>query len=342
MAIVQPTFISFTYGQAGSWTVTLSPAESVSGWTVSCVVRAYNGGAALITKTSATPSEITVTDSSNGVFVVYFSETDLSLTYGPGAYVIQLMRTNSGASYPITDASTLLLMPAASTASPRLTNVGEYLAYTNKSMTVSDADAFQYLLTLADAEEFLQQICNRTFTYSASQTVYLDGNGEQRVTCPRTPIQSIITLCVDPNGNYGKTTGAFDSSLNLTEGDGYVLKYDDPFNPTYSRSGIIERIGTVWPISRFRPRDSLSFMPEPCRGCIKLVGNFGYMIVPTPIKRAVWDMATLARQSALHGGRMFTSQSGEGYSRSFGGLEDDAKRINSVSKIVAAYKRYVV
>lgn len=78
MAIVSPQIIVAEAGQDLTVTVSLSPAESVVGWTVLATLRAYNGGTALASKTIG--SGITVSNSATGVFVITFSAADLTLS----------------------------------------------------------------------------------------------------------------------------------------------------------------------------------------------------------------------------------------------------------------------
>lgn len=332
MAIVAPIFVTCEASQQLDLPVTV-PADT-TGWAATFSLRAYAGQTALVTKTIAGGGITNAPGASSSTLTVSLSASDLALT--PGLYEWTLERTTTP--YPIVDRSGFLITAASATASPCLTNLAEYLAYQGAG-TPGDTDAQQALILLADAEEFLQVLCNRRFGY-ASQTLYLDSHGTRELVIPRTPVQSITSVKVDAGGLYGRATNAFADDA-LTEGTDYVVRYDDPDNPTWSRSGILTRVGTTWPVSRERPRDLLGYHTAVCRGCVKVVGVFGYSLVPIPIKRAVWDLATWSREAALRG-RLPTSQSAEGYSRSFGSLEDEAKRLNGVRAVVAKYTRYVI
>lgn len=337
MAIAQPTSVFFESGQDGSWTVELDPAEDVTGWTISVVVRAYNGGTALITKTTASSSEIAVTDTANGVFVVYFSASELTLLYGPGSYVIQAHRTNSGYTYPITDASPLFLRAADGTSSPTLTNLGEYFASFGAAPDLEDDDAKQYIWFLAASESLLRRICGRQFTYG-SRTFYLDGTGTPEVIIPETPVHSITSVNLDTGGYWGQPSGSFDATTTLlTSGTDYALVYDDPENSGVSKSGRLRRIGTIWPYSMHRPIGGLAYRQVASPGCIKIIANTGYRLVPIDLKNAVFDLTNLYLEAAGNG-HLKQSESGEGYSYSYSGLEEAAMRLGSVQSIISTYR----
>lgn len=334
MAIAQPTAVLAQYAQDLTWTVSLSPAEDVTGWTVSCVIRAYNGGTALVTKT--TSSGITVSDTASGVFVVTFSAADLTLTHGPGSYVIQLSRTNSGYAYPITDPSPFILRPADSSAYPTLTNMGEYYASVGGVPTLTNDESTQVIFHLAAAESLLKRLCGREFTYK-SRVFYLDGNGTQDLAIPETPVQSITSVYVDRTGYYGQGDDAFASDTILTSGDDYYLVIDDHGVNGWSRSGILRRVNAVWPYNVTRQPRYLSLQREPCRGCIKVTAITGYTLVPYDLKMAIFDIVNMYK-SAADDGRLLQSEGGEGYNYSLGGLDQEAMRLGSVRNVISIYK----
>ncbi len=338
MAIAQPALVSFEYGQAGSWTVALSPAEDVTGWTVSCVIRDRNGGTALVTKTSANVLEIAVTDTGNGVFVVYFSEADLSLTYGPGAYVIQFMRTNSGSSYPITDPSTLLLTPAASTDYPTLTNLGELLAHIKNTDTVSDTDAKFYLQLLSSAERCLQDLCGREFFYK-ERTEYFDAPLRGNLWTRETPIVSITSIKFDGAGGFGELANTFGSTTLLDSTTDY-----------YFRKG---RDGLGWTGEIFTSRRVyggggglfgswtpgwLATKVVTIPGAYQVIYSGGFRLIPAPIKTAIFEIVA-DRASAAQRGVATQSESGENYSYSLGDWQSESMKLLSVQQVVATYRR---
>jgi hypothetical protein len=324
--------------QDATWTVSLDPEEDITGWEIDVVVRAYNGGTALITKTES--SGITFTDTANGVFVVSFSAADLTLnTHGPGAYVVSAHRTNSGFTYPITDPSPFIIRPADSTAYPTITNLGEYAAHALLGLTLTDALATQYIQLLFEAEDWVKRYCNRDFPYRASATEYYDGTGTPQLRLKRTPVASIASIYEDWQGNYGYTSGAFPSSSLLTSGENYALRLDSPFNDGLSYSGIVQRIGGVWPYRKRRSTDMLSYNKEPLPGCLKVTYSGGFQLMPHSLKRAVWDRCTLLAERAMSG-RLLQSESGEGYSYSIG--DNSQASLESIEAALAPFRRYVI
>ncbi len=345
MAIAQPDFVSFEYGQDGTWTVALSPAQDVTGWTVTCTVRNQRGGTALLTKTIG--SGITVTDVGNGVFVVTFTAADLALTYGPGAYTIQLHRTNVGSTYPMTDPAPLVINAGDDYDGPTLTNMGEYLAHRQASMTVTDSEAQQLIQILYAAEDLLESLCQRKFTYRTTLTEYYDGNGTVDFQLNRRPVTSITNLYLDRSGAGGTAPNAFPAETLLTAGTDYYLVIDSKFGDGLSYSGYVRRIGGGvtygwpyssyagggWPSNRYQPGGQLSTGIAPCPGCIKVTYQAGYRLIPYRIKLAVWNIATMAGQMAADG-RLAQSESAEGHSVSFMPYADQAMMIGSVQQVV--------
>ena len=317
-----------------TWTVTLDPATDITGWTIEVVIRAYNGGSALVTKTTA--SGISITDAGNGVFVTTFSAANLQLTHGPGAYVIQASRTDSGFAYPITDPSPLILRSSNSSAYPTLTNLGEYAAAVGGLPTLTDAESTQYVMWLAAAESLLRRVCARQFTYG-SRVFYLDGTGTEDLLIPETPVQSITSIYEDYGGRYGQATDAFASTTLLTSGDDYYLVRDDAENANWSKSGIVKRVGATWPARHRRPPHYLGSVREGVPGALKVTAVTGYNLVPFDLKLAIFDIVNLYKAAALDG-RLLQSESGEGYSYSLGGLEGEALRLGSVQSVIALYR----
>jgi hypothetical protein len=86
--------ISFYKGEDVTLTVTMSPATTITGWTLQFTLRKQFGDAtALVTKTIG--SGITVTDATNGVFTVSLASADTS-GLDLRAYVYDIQRTDSG------------------------------------------------------------------------------------------------------------------------------------------------------------------------------------------------------------------------------------------------------
>ena len=298
--------------QDATWTITLSPPEDVTNWLVTATIRAYNGGPVLVTK-SGPSSDIQVTNTGAGVFVVYFTATDLTLS--PGAYVLQLHRTNPGFGYPLTDPSPLIIRPA-------------------------DADAEQLVQCMAAAEDWIKRYCNRDFAYRANVTEYPTPNGTHVVLLNRTPVTpASVVVYEDYTGNFGQTSGAFDPVNSiLTLGTDYTVPIDTQWNDGLNYSGRLIRLNRTWPYAQQRPMGLLAFTKVALPGSVKVVFTGGYSIIPYAIKNAVWNLTTLFARMAPEG-RLAMSESGEGESVSWGNIEDIPW---TVTRPLAPFRRFVI
>lgn len=335
MALAAPALVLAEYGQDLTVTVTLSTPTNVSGWTGTATLRAYAGGPALATKT--TSSGITVSDSATGVFVISFSAADLTLA--PGAYVWEFDRTNPGFAFPIVDPSAFVIRPDSSAAYPSLTNLSEYVSHALRGVTPADADVPQLIQLLSSAEEWIKQYCNRDFAYRALATEYPTPAGTTDILLARTPVDpATVTIYEDWNGNFGQTSGSFDSTTLLTMGTDYTVPIDSRWNDGLNYSGLVRRINTVWPYRRQRPLTLLGYSRDPLPGSVKATYTGGFQLIPYPIKLAVWTLTTIFAQGSP-AGRLAMSESGEGESVSYGAMEDIPW---TVTKPLAPYRRFVI
>lgn len=333
MAIAQPAPVYATYGQDVTATVTLTTYESISGWTVSAVMRAYKGGPAIATGVAVPTDTGTVAS-----WLVTFASA--GLTTPPGAYVWDFVRTNAAAQYPICDSSVFHIEGSGSAAYPTMTNLSEYLVSQQASMTVTDADAMYYLQTLAAAEAIFLKLIDRKLTYKAGQVFYLDGTGTPDVLIPRTPVVTLTSVYLDTGGWYGSPTGAFDSTTLLVAGEDYVLVPDSPDGDGLSYAGVLRKIGGVWPRSFRRAYGMLSAQPTACPGCIKVTASVGYTLIPYDVKQAIFDATTQLAVNGPHA-RIVQSESGEGYSYGLGSFDPVAElmRVGSFQAAVLRYRK---
>lgn len=313
MALATPGLIVADYGQNLTHVVTLTTYQSISGWTVTAILRAYNGGATLATGT-ATPTD------SGSVASWSIAWTAANLTQEPGGYVWELLRTNSGSVTPIVESSGFLIKPSGSSSYPTLTNLIEYVAHALPDSTLSTSETKQLSQLLFAAETRIRRYCGRDFVYRATQTEYYDGHGGTQFRLRRTPVvPSSVVVYVDWNGNYGQTTDSFDATSSvLTLGTDYSIAPDSQYGDALSHSGLVNRINGVWPQRVRRDRGYLSKHYDPLPGCIKVTYSAGYTLIPYDLKMCVWNLATMYSVGATWGG-VANSESGEGYSRSLGG-----------------------
>lgn len=335
MAIVSPALVSFVVGQDCSITVTLSPAENASAWTVEAKLRAYNGGTVL-----ATGSVVGSALSTAPVWTITFTDDDL--TQPPGAYVWEFVRTDAGAEYPIVEPSAFILRPTAASAYPTLTNLSEYLVHSRSSVTPNNATANQLIQLLFASEEQVKQYLGRDLAYRATYTEYYDGNGQTSFRLRRWPVTpASVAIYEDLSGNYGQTSGAFAAATALTLGTEYSVPIDSKWGDALNYSGKVERINSVWPCRYRQIPGHLSRTREILPGCLKVTYTAGFQLIPYTIKEAIWNLCTLKTQLSIYG-RFLQSESGEGYSYSMGaepaGMPD---HIAAILNLYASADRYI-
>ncbi len=329
----------FDRAQTGTVTVTLASGTDISGWAVEATLQTAEGTSATVIATKTVGSGITSSYATGTqTWVITFSSTNLD--QNPGGYVWQFRRTDSGQQYQIVEPSGFIIRPNAAGGGPRLTNLSEYLIHSLGNATLSANDALKYTQLLFAAEDQIKRWTQRDFVYRSTVTEYYDGSGTQNLCLRRTPIPAdgIISVYLDYAGNAGSTDGSFGADTLLTEGEDYYLDPDSLFGDGMSYSGILKRIDAVWPLRRRRPQDHLAYGLESLPGCLKVTYAAGYTLIPYALKRAVWDMTTFLALNAQWG-RIPTSESGEGYSRSFGSWDEEAKSIASVSSFLAPFQR---
>jgi hypothetical protein len=333
--VISAAFLNYVANQDATATITLSPSESVAGWTAQFTVRGQADSTALITKT--TSSGITVSDATNGVFQVSLSATDLTLT--PGLYRFELTRTNPGAVYPIAEGSLLVTSSVYAGSQPTLTNVADLIAVTGDG-TPDDTDALRMMFLLGAVEAAVKRACGRNFTYSATQTQYLDADWSRVLRLRETPVESVTSLYYDLGAYGGQATGAFAAETLLAAGTDYYLDRDRPTD-TYSNSGFVYRIGTVWAGWQERPYAYLGYRPVPAKGAVLVSyrGGFGNNLrVPMDLALGIIDGVQMLRQTTDLG-RMKQSESGEGYTYSLGPLEAEVMRLGSIRQVISTYRR---
>ena len=334
MAIVNPEIVTASAGQDLSVTVSMSPAQDVTGWTVSAILRAYNGGPALATKTIG--SGITVT-TGTGVFVITFTADELTLT--PGSYVWEFTRTNAGFVYPIVDPSAFMIRSSSSAATPTLTNLSEVAAYLQLG-TISDSEVPFLLMLIAAAETAVMRICQRKF-YRQSVTEYPQINGiTQTVLLRETPVSSITSVYLDPTGFYGQGVDPFPASTLLTAGTDYYLVIDNPDGKSYA--GMLNRNGRAWSLTWWNvPTINLTPIPKGTQGCLKVNYISGYDLIPADLKQCLFGIIADRKNSAPYGTEL-SSEGLEQYSYSLGSLSDEITKVGSVMRTLSAYRRVVI
>jgi hypothetical protein len=89
-----------------------------------------------------------------------------------------------------------------------------------------------------------------------------------------------VEVSVDETGNFGSTSGSFGSSTALTYGDHFCVQIDQ--EDGRSRSGLLLRIGNVWPKPSVRQRGLLTPFLGRSMGNVKVTYTAGYSVDDMP------------------------------------------------------------
>ena len=133
------------------------------------------------------------------------------------------------------------------------------------------------------ASKWIEERLNRPDMGYQQRTEYYDGRGTQKLLLRSRPVYAdpVIMVFEDLFGNFGSTSGAFDSGVTLlTYGTDFCLQIDQKDGT--SRSGILFRINGLWPLIRRRQGGYLSPYFDKAIGAIKVVYYAGYTVDNCP------------------------------------------------------------
>lgn len=340
MAIVNPQVPLFDRAQDGTITVTLTSASDISGWAVSAILRPYNGGTAIATKTvgsGITSSYVSTTQT----WVITFTDDDLDIT--PGGYVWDFRRTDAGAEYQIVEPSAFIIRADAVTGGPTLTNLSEYAIHALGSpSSITDANGKFYTQLLFSAEDMIRRYTGRQLT-RASYTEYPASTGGPTIQLREFPVavsSASFSLYLDLSAKGGQLATDFAASTLLTFGEDYELDMSGSVTGE-SLTGLVYRTGTLWPARAYRPpgpdTNLLSYHRRQWPGIIKVTYTAGYNLVPYDLKRAVWSLATQMSTMAPFGA-VFMSESGEGRSYSRMSPDMEERLLISVQNTIKPFR----
>ncbi len=206
---------------------------------------------------------------------------------------------------------------------------------------ISDASMDEVIdLLILQADAIIKGYLGREIE-QATYTEYYSGSGDQVIILNQTPVRSITSVNEDRDGYYGDGTDAFPASTLLVEGTDYVLRKNDATATEVSKSGILYRIGKVWPRPYSRLSGQLVNSPGLGMGNIKVVYTAGWEAVPADIQFAANKLVTSMLQSKEMAGRL-NSESIEDYSYTLSGAEDESRMLDSVRSSLARYKKVVI
>lgn len=189
------------------------------------------------------------------------------------------------------------------------------------------------------AEAAVKKYCDRDFE-SQSYTQYYSGNNTQRLALRQTPVTAVASVHVDSHGYFGLGVTPFSSLTQLTDGRDYVLDADS--SPGVSKSGVLLRIGTVWPmLNRVLPVSRLAPEIGPAFGNIKVTYTAGYDEAPADLKFATTMLAAYMRRIAALGGTPVRKETIGDYSYElFERVRGGAPELGSINTTLARYKEY--
>lgn len=149
-----------------------------------------------------------------------------------------------------------------------------------------------------------------------SATEYYSPSGERDLQLDRFPLRSpddVTAVYEDWGGNFGQTTGAFDSSTTLlTKGTDYAVVVEG-----VSKRAVLRRLGTVWPYNREAPVGNLSGFRSPCPGSVKVTYSAGFSAsAPADVIAAAYAEAAARWKLTPFGFGVPTSESVAGASAS--------------------------
>lgn len=170
---------------------------------------------------------------------------------------------------------------------------------------------------------------------SATYTEFYSGDGTPHLFLRQLPVTGITSIHVRSDAYW--TNANFTSDYLLTEGTDYAVQWKQA---SLCESGIVRRIGNVWPGALIDSRANLLNGPRIDQGNIKVVYTAGYATVPSDIKWAA-IMSVKQAEASIAGGGPVMSESHEYYSYTLASASEVADRIIATNTILAKYRRPV-
>lgn len=205
-----------------------------------------------------------------------------------------------------------------------------------------------------DGERVITRVSADTFTIPVNVTTagtagdyyrtyveFYAGDGDNRLQLNQRPVISVASVYQDITGYYGEGPSAFASGTLLTAGTQYALKRDNGNNVEQSLSGILLRLGSVWPRAGEQLAGQLVAGRARGLGNIKVTYNAGYAYVPDAIRWAAGKLTSEFMAAAGTSGDL-ASESLDFYSYSKMDPASAAKALSSVRSSLNRYKGWVI
>lgn len=194
-----------------------------------------------------------------------------------------------------------------------------------RTVTVLTADTFSVPVTTT--------VAGTAGNYGLKLTEFYAGNDAAELLLRQRPVQSIEAIYEDQLAAYGFAGGAFASNTALAEGTDYALICEQS---GLSLSGIVLRIGGLWPGASEQLRGIIAQGRTKAAGNIKVVATYGFPVVPFDVVSAVHQIVAEQRRSLDTGGPL-QSESFDYYSYSRMSSAEQSKVIGSAKAILAQY-----
>lgn len=191
---------------------------------------------------------------------------------------------------------------------------------------------------LDQASAAIESHCQRRFE-AGSRTEYYSGDGTEILLLRHTPVRSVTNVWLDADGYWGDGVSAFASADLLVAGTDYALARDNASDDEVSRSGILRRIGNIWPAARRQPDGLITVVDGPGIGNVKVEYAYGYTEVPADLQLACVQLAgQVFKQRDLS----LTQEQYEDYSYTRAAAADVAQMLGSVVSLLKPYKKWVL
>lgn len=208
----------------------------------------------------------------------------------------------------------------------------------------------QFQAFLDTAAQVACDWCDRRFLQQTYTEVY-SGNNTSNLLLKQTPVTNIASLYLDAGAFYGSVAGAFAASTLLTDGVDYALTFDGYLGSTNEESadttlasltGIVKRIGSVWPGSITYVPGQLISQLTPGVGNIQVTYTAGWTVntMPMTLRAAICNLAKVIQRSAPFGGQL-GSESWQGYSYSLlNGNSGRFPELGTTRQMLGRYRRF--
>lgn len=186
----------------------------------------------------------------------------------------------------------------------------------------------------------IESHCRRSFAIG-SRIEYLSGDGTEILLLSRTPVRSIDNLWLDADGYWSDGADAFAAADLLVAGTDYALARDNGSDAEVCSSGIVRRIGGVWPAARRQPDGLITVVDGPGHGNIKVEYSYGHDQIPANLQLACIQLTAQLYSNRTAGSGLIQKQY-EDASYTYANPADALQMIGSVASLLRPYKKWVL